>query len=163
MEWPPPTSSPPRPSSTVKQKIGSKSFFSCCFRGGKSAGEQEGPSAAAASSLIRSSSTWMRSKASELLLNPDLKERYRAMMARMQGKSSRRGGGGGYGHDQLFGYDPLSYALNFDEGAAGDDDDSAVDPHEDQEDYFRRQCYRNFSSRLPASPPQPSTGVPAVR
>lgn len=135
MEWA--ATSPPQPS--LKQKIRSISIFSCCFRSAKS-GDQETAGPAAAASLIRSSSTWIRSKASEF---PDLKVRYRAMMARM-GRSSRRG----YG-DQ-FRYDPLSYALNFDERAAGDD--SALDPNEE----FR---YRNFSSRLPASPPQPSSGV----
>ncbi|KAI4969603.1 hypothetical protein ZWY2020_000517 [Hordeum vulgare] len=38
-----------------------------------------------------------------------------------------------------FRYDPLSYALNFDDGASDDAEDAA----------FR---YRNFSSRLPPSP-----------
>ncbi|BAF20111.1 uncharacterized protein [Oryza sativa Japonica Group] len=42
-----------------------------------------------------------------------------------------------------FGYDPLSYALNFDDG---DGDDDAAD---DAAAAFR---YKNFSSRLPPSP-----------
>ena len=41
-----------------------------------------------------------------------------------------------------FRYDPLSYALNFDEG---DDDDAYADPAA----VFR---YRNFNARLPSSP-----------
>ncbi|XP_047060765.1 uncharacterized protein LOC124667542 [Lolium rigidum] len=41
-----------------------------------------------------------------------------------------------------FRYDPLSYALNFDDGGS-DDSDEAADAA------FR---YRNFSSRLPSSP-----------
>uniref|UniRef100_A0A0D9WSL2 Uncharacterized protein n=1 Tax=Leersia perrieri TaxID=77586 RepID=A0A0D9WSL2_9ORYZ len=44
-----------------------------------------------------------------------------------------------------FGYDPLSYALNFDEG--GDDDDYG-DANADAA-AFR---YKNFASRLPPSP-----------
>uniref|UniRef100_A0A0E0E4C6 Uncharacterized protein n=1 Tax=Oryza meridionalis TaxID=40149 RepID=A0A0E0E4C6_9ORYZ len=44
-----------------------------------------------------------------------------------------------------FGYDPLSYALNFDDGDDGDADaDAAADAAA-----FR---YKNFSSRLPPSP-----------
>uniref|UniRef100_A0ACD5ZCZ1 Uncharacterized protein n=1 Tax=Avena sativa TaxID=4498 RepID=A0ACD5ZCZ1_AVESA len=48
-----------------------------------------------------------------------------------------------------FRYDPLSYALNFDEGAGSDDSDEGADAAS----AFR---YRNFNSRLPPSP------VPAV-
>ena len=44
-----------------------------------------------------------------------------------------------------FRYDALSYALNFDEGGA-DDDDACADPAA----AFR---YRNFNARLPPSPP----------
>lgn len=51
-------------------------------------------------------------------------------------------GAGGGAHDQSrpgrFNYDPMSYALNFDEGPGHD-------PHLDDEDYFRR--YRSFSVR----------------
>ncbi|KAM3214863.1 hypothetical protein ACQJBY_067054 [Aegilops geniculata] len=48
-----------------------------------------------------------------------------------------------------FRYDPLSYALNFDDGGSGSDDGGEADAAA-----FR---YRNFSSRLPPSP------VPASR
>jgi hypothetical protein len=41
-----------------------------------------------------------------------------------------------------FRYDPLSYALNFDDGGSDDSDEGA-------DAAFR---YRNFSSRLPSSP-----------
>lgn len=57
---------------------------------------------------------------------------------------SRSIGAAGGAHDQYrhggrFNYDPMSYALNFDEGPGHD-------PHHlDDEDYFRR--YRNFSVR----------------
>ncbi|KAF8005972.1 hypothetical protein BT93_K0298 [Corymbia citriodora subsp. variegata] len=55
---------------------------------------------------------------------------------------SRSIGAAGGAHDQnrhgRFNYDPMSYALNFDEGPGHD-------PHLDDEDYFRR--YRSFSIR----------------
>ncbi|XP_006656299.1 uncharacterized protein LOC102713371 [Oryza brachyantha] len=52
-----------------------------------------------------------------------------------------------------FGYDPLSYALNFDEG--GDDDDGDADAGA----AFR---YKNFSSRLPPSPAAPAQRSTAI-
>lgn len=48
-----------------------------------------------------------------------------------------------------FGYDPLSYALNFDDGSDDSDDSPEASAA------FR---YRNFSARLPRSP-APSTAV----
>ncbi|XP_010928264.1 uncharacterized protein [Elaeis guineensis] len=127
------TSSPSSPSS-LKQKLRSSICFSCCFRvapGGEDpvagAADEERPL-----SLIRSSSVWLRSKAQEL---PEIKNRCRGMISRM-GRQRRQSGD--------FGYDALSYALNFDEGF----EDEALADEE-----FR---YRNFSSRLPASPPPPS-------
>ncbi|KAG8075142.1 hypothetical protein GUJ93_ZPchr0006g41952 [Zizania palustris] len=54
-----------------------------------------------------------------------------------------------------FGYDPLSYALNFDEGGADDDD-----AYGDADAAFR---YKNFSSRLPPSPsPTPAQRPTAI-
>uniref|UniRef100_A0A803N6U1 Uncharacterized protein n=1 Tax=Chenopodium quinoa TaxID=63459 RepID=A0A803N6U1_CHEQI len=75
----------------------------------------------------------MRSSRSEEFLN--LKHKCRSLMTRM-GTSTPRG------HHRKsqstdFRYDPLSYSLNFDE------DDTLVDDYP----------YRNFSSRLPPSPP----------
>ncbi|MBC2899722.1 hypothetical protein CFC21_112545, partial [Triticum aestivum] len=49
-----------------------------------------------------------------------------------------------------FRYDPLSYALNFDDGGSGDGD------HEAEDAAFP---YRNFSSRLPPSPTPASRAV----
>ncbi|XP_037463283.1 uncharacterized protein LOC119335229 [Triticum dicoccoides] len=49
-----------------------------------------------------------------------------------------------------FRYDPLSYALNFDDGGSDDGDAEAEDTA------FR---YRNFSSRLPPSPAPASRAV----
>ncbi|KAM3297808.1 hypothetical protein ACQJBY_039660 [Aegilops geniculata] len=52
-----------------------------------------------------------------------------------------------------FRYDPLSYALNFDDGGSGSDDGA-----EAEDAAFR---YRNFSSRLPPSP-APASRVVAI-
>ncbi|KAH0458149.1 hypothetical protein IEQ34_013464 [Dendrobium chrysotoxum] len=128
MEYPKSQLSPP-----LKQKIQSTSFLFCCFRG--AVAEEEPPMVAA--SLLRSSSSWIRARVSEL---PDIKERYMGMLAR-KGESLRQGCG-------EFRYDALSYALNFDEG--GEDDDGAG---------AEETRYRRFSSRLPASPPQTVVGV----
>ncbi|KAF9618266.1 hypothetical protein IFM89_000901 [Coptis chinensis] len=85
--------------------------------------------------LIRASSSWLRSRAHEL---PELKEKCKSLFVRIRkGRRHTSPGSGDYK------YDPLSYALNFDQGSGefpDDDDDFPV---------------RNFSSRLPASPPQP--------
>ncbi|PKA62452.1 hypothetical protein AXF42_Ash009338 [Apostasia shenzhenica] len=115
----------PLPSSlSGRRKTRSTICSSCCFRGLESV---EGrPSVRA----------WIRSKASDF---PEIKSRCKGLLASI-GKPSRRNCG-------EFRYDPLSYALNFDQG--GEDD--AVSWEE-----FRS---RNFSSRLPASPPQPAVGI----
>ncbi|XP_008802015.2 uncharacterized protein LOC103715980 [Phoenix dactylifera] len=128
------------PTSSVKNKLRSSIRFSCCFRG---AGCEIPVAVAAAGeerplSLIRSSSVWLRSKAQEL---PEIKDRCCSLISR-RGRQRR--------HSSDFGYDPLSYALNFDEGF---EDDALADEE------FR---YRNFSSRLPASPPQPPPPSTAV-
>ncbi|XP_008788781.2 uncharacterized protein LOC103706459 [Phoenix dactylifera] len=125
-------SSPSSPSS-LKQKLRTSICFSCCFRG--AAGEDPVSGAADEErplSLIRTSSVWLRSKAQEL---PEIKNRCRGIISRM-GPQRR--------HSGDFRYDPLSYALNFDEGF---EDDALADEE------FRS---RNFSSRLPASSPPPS-------
>ena len=120
------------PSSSLKHKIHSSICFSCCFRSSAAAElDDDGHPP----SLIRSSSTWIRSKAQEI---PEIKEKCWTMISRV-GRHHRRGG-----QFADFRYYPLSYALNFDEGT-GDDLDFA------DEDEFQ---YRNFSSRLPASPPE---------
>ncbi|XP_072963940.1 uncharacterized protein [Typha angustifolia] len=131
--------SPSSPSS-LKQKLRNSICFSCCFNGGgasaTSGDEEERPI-----SLIRSSSTWIRARAQEL---PEIGDRCRGLVSRI-GRHRRLSGD--------FGYDPLSYALNFDEGI--EDDDAAAGPAEG----FR---YRNFSARLPASPPRPPTAAVAI-
>ncbi|KAG1327087.1 hypothetical protein COCNU_01G010210 [Cocos nucifera] len=128
------------PASSIKNKLRSSICFPCRFRG---AGF-ESPVAGATTdeerplSLIRSSSVWLRSKAQEL---PEIKDRCCSLISRM-GRQRRQ--------SSDFRYDPLSYALNFDEGF---EDDALADEE------FR---YRSFSSRLPASPPAPPPPSTAV-
>ncbi|PKU85391.1 uncharacterized protein LOC110094068 [Dendrobium catenatum] len=119
------------PTTSLKQKVSFTAWFFCCFRGAEAEGDEGTPAAA---SLLRSSSIWIRSKAGEL---PELTERCKEIMARIS-RSSRRE----YGE---FRYDPPSYALNFDEGGGSDDADDA-----------KEFPYRNFSSRLPSTPPHPA-------
>ncbi|KAG1326630.1 putative DNA ligase [Cocos nucifera] len=87
------------PPSSRKKKFRCSAFFSFCFGGAGGPPEEVRPA-----SLLRSSSTWLRSKAKEL---PELQERCRSIVSRIRGPRRRAGG---------FRYDPLSYALNFDEG-----------------------------------------------
>ncbi|PKA48774.1 hypothetical protein AXF42_Ash018716 [Apostasia shenzhenica] len=124
--------SPFSASPSLRQKVRSMNCFSCCFRGAD--GGKDPP--AVEPSLIRSSSMWIQAKAGEI---PEIKERFNGLIARI-GKASRRQNGD-------FRYDPLSYALNFDEGG------------EDETEVGEEFQYRNFSSRLPPSPPQPAVNI----
>uniref|UniRef100_A0A0E0LTE7 Uncharacterized protein n=1 Tax=Oryza punctata TaxID=4537 RepID=A0A0E0LTE7_ORYPU len=105
--------------------------FSCCFGGGEDGdGEELGQRAARA---LRTSSRWVRDRAVEL---PE-------MVARAGRRRRRKP------HQQQqqlpgeFRYDPVSYALNFE-----DDGDGEAEPFK----------YMAFSARLPASPP--ATALP---
>ncbi|KAJ0984314.1 hypothetical protein J5N97_002670 [Dioscorea zingiberensis] len=123
-------SSPSSPSSpSLKHKLRSSICFSCCFRGDREADDRQ------AASLIRSSSAWIRSKA------PEIGDRYRTLVSRIGAHRHRQSGD--------FRYDPLDYALNFDDGGDADEGCLAGDAPN----------YRNFSSRLPASPPPPPPAV----
>ncbi|WOK99966.1 hypothetical protein Cni_G08678 [Canna indica] len=122
-----PTSSPPR---SRIQRLGSSICSYCCFGGAAPGGDDKDERPA---SLVRSSAAWIRQKALEL---PEIGSRCRNLAARIRRhRHARRA-------SVEFVYDPLSYALNFDEGL----EDDAVGDGDD----FR---YRSFSSRLPASPP----------
>ncbi|XP_039131888.1 myosin tail region-interacting protein MTI1-like [Dioscorea cayenensis subsp. rotundata] len=65
---------------------------------------------------------------------PEIGDRYRTFVSRMSQNHHRRR------HSGDFRYDPLDYALNFDDGGDADDAYLAGDLSK----------YRNFSSRLPA-------------
>ncbi|GAB2275408.1 hypothetical protein Dimus_010170 [Dionaea muscipula] len=113
---------------------------SCCFRNHRH-GDDSSPSAAALhrqsdapdkSRLIRSASTWIRST------KPEIKDKCANLLSRIGkgcggGAATRRSYTNKTAH---FRYDPLSYALNFE-----DDDGSRLDEFP----------LRNFSARLPPS------------
>ncbi|KAH7839467.1 hypothetical protein Vadar_004527 [Vaccinium darrowii] len=106
--------------------------LSCCFQG--QSRRFDPPDSASSSSPMMSPSTWFRSKGHHEL--PDMKTKSRNFMSRM-------GGGGGRHarrHSGDFSYDPLSYALNFDEGPTSS---SSATTHFD-----------DFVARLPVSPPR---------
>ncbi|XP_042485212.1 uncharacterized protein LOC122065465 [Macadamia integrifolia] len=104
-------------SPTVKHRFRSTLCFSCCFGNGNHEQledvDKQRP---------------IKSKAHEF---PEFKEKCRNLISRM---------GRGRRHSADFRYDPLSYALNFDEGI---DDDHHLN---------EELPLRNFTSRLPASP-----------
>lgn len=139
-------------------KLKSTICFSCCFRGSDvdplaHQTPATAPGSSASASMIRASSTWIRSRASEL------PERCGAIVSRFgknahqQHQQQRRR----HHHGSAdFRYDPLSYALNFDDGP---DFDEEADGEPASPSQYR---YRSFSSRLPQSPPMPPVrAVPA--
>ena len=109
--------------------------LSCCFGSGAGREGFEPTQESQTASFVRSSSVWIRSKAQEI---PEIKDKCRGLISRMR-KPQRQ--------STDFRYDPLSYALNFDEGPDYDEG-GEVSPAE-----FR---YRSFSARLPATPPHPT-------
>ncbi|XP_042386769.1 uncharacterized protein LOC121978495 [Zingiber officinale] len=111
----------------------------CCCLGGVAAGDEEGERT---ESLIRSSATRMRSRAQEM--QEEIGGRCRSLMARIGRHQNRRRG------PCDFGYDSVSYALNFDEGMEEDEEDVPVGG---------RCRYRNFASRLSDSPPPRAAAV----
>lgn len=125
-------SSPP----SLVHRLRSSIDLSCCFVGCGSGGDGEDDRPGV---LIRVSAAWIRRKAQELL-KVGGKCRSLASRIRRHHRSRRR----------HFGYDPLSYALNFDEG------------HDSDEGSGSRGEFlpRGFLSRLPPSPLHPvSAGV----
>lgn len=103
----------------------------------------------------------------DVLIPPELKDKCKNLMSRI-GAGGVGGGGGGRHrrrHSADFKYDPLSYALNFDEGENDDGHGYGYgygnvngngEPSHDSVDV----PLRNFASRLPASPPH--TGIAAL-
>ncbi|KAK9280276.1 hypothetical protein L1049_013964 [Liquidambar formosana] len=110
-----------RESSSMRHKLKSTICFSCCPN------RHETLEIFSKPRLIRSSSTWLKSTAGKL---PEIREKCRNLISWI-GKS--------WQPSAEFRYDPLSYALNFNEGY----DDARVDEFP----------LRSFSTRLPASPP----------
>ncbi|KAL6985218.1 hypothetical protein U1Q18_018596 [Sarracenia purpurea var. burkii] len=113
-----------------QRRMKSSMSLSCCFSGHNRRFDSYDSSLSSPDlgklSPILSPSSWFRPKGQDQQ-HQENKSKYRSLMPRM---GRRR-------HSADFSYDPLSYALNFDEGSSDDD----------------------FSSRLPVSPPRrrPST------
>ncbi|KAG6485048.1 hypothetical protein ZIOFF_053577 [Zingiber officinale] len=124
-------SSPP----SLMNQLRSSIYLSCCFAGGGGTGgdgEDEQPAV-----MIRASATWIQRKARDLL---KFGGKCRILASRIRRRHHSR---------RKFGYDPLSYALNFDEGRDGDDEASGGE-----------LLHHAFLSRLPPSPFHPaSAGV----
>lgn len=96
----------------------------------------------------------------DVLIPPELKDKCKNLMSRIGAGGVGGGGGGGRHrrrHSADFKYDPLSYALNFDEGE--NDDGHGYGNGEPSHDSVDVPL-RNFASRLPASPPH--TGIAAL-
>ncbi|XP_008790088.2 uncharacterized protein LOC103707399 [Phoenix dactylifera] len=135
----------PSPPRALRSKHHNRSSFclSACFGAagdGGAPGSPDGVGERQGASLLRSPSTWLRFKTHEL---PELRGKCRALVSsHAAGKHHRRH------HSSDFTYDPLSYALNFDEGLESEFAANAEDLR-----------YRCFSSRLPASPFR-TVGVP---
>ncbi|KAG1342011.1 hypothetical protein COCNU_05G002400 [Cocos nucifera] len=129
-----PASPPPRPK--PKHHHSSICLTACFGAAGDDGVAPDSPGAVgerSGASLLRSSSTWLRSKAQEL---PELRGKCRGFISsHAAAKQHRRH------HSSDFRYDPLSYALNFDEGSESEYPATAED--------LRHRC---FSSRLPVSP-----------
>ncbi|XAR69636.1 hypothetical protein NMG60_11001313 [Bertholletia excelsa] len=102
--------------------------LSCCFS--NSGGYPDSSSCSDTEKATPST----RSKAQE---SPDFRNRCRGFMSRIRGNPRR------YSAD--LSYDPLSYALNFDDGPS---DEAYLD---------------DFISRLPLSPPQQRSSVPRLK
>ncbi|XP_074580391.1 uncharacterized protein LOC141836765 [Curcuma longa] len=112
----------------------------CCCLGGVAAGDEEGERT---EPLIRSSATRMRSRAQEV--QEEIGGRCRSLAARIRRHQNGRRG------PCDFGYDSVSYALNFDEGMEEDEGEGAP--------VGGRCRYRNFASRLSDSPPPRAAAV----
>ncbi|KAK3437146.1 hypothetical protein EUGRSUZ_C01690, partial [Eucalyptus grandis] len=78
----------------------------------------------------------VRSTAQELLL-PEIRYRCRSLIARI-GRCRWRPGHAAAAASSEFGYDPMNYALNFDDDLSRESDEEF--------------SMRNFSARLPVSP-----------
>ncbi|KAA8522922.1 hypothetical protein F0562_009345 [Nyssa sinensis] len=122
-------------SPSLKHKLKQTLCLSCCFRSNHHE-TLESPSTDKRR-LVRASSMWLKSRAHEL---PDIRQKCCHLISRI-GKHRKCSSAD-------FRYDPLSYSLNFDEGF--------------EDTYLDEAPLRNFSSRLPASPPRRAAEVDSV-
>ncbi|KAJ1687012.1 hypothetical protein LUZ63_018402 [Rhynchospora breviuscula] len=130
-----PQNSPRNPQSQDQQKRHQHHLicFTSCFGSPTSDAEDE-------TSLVCSPSSWKRSKAQEF--PDDARGKYRSLLGRHKRRHS----------SSDFGYDPTSYARNFDDGGETTGNNEEELP------------YKCFSARLPQSPQsRPPPHLPAVR
>ncbi|KAK3437139.1 hypothetical protein EUGRSUZ_C01699 [Eucalyptus grandis] len=107
-------------------------LFSCFHDGGHAAAYHEATSSDCDDGHPRK----VRSTAQELLL-PEIRYRCRSLIARI-GRCRWRPGHAAAAASSEFGYDPMSYALNFEDDRSWESDEEF--------------SMRNFSARLPVSP-----------
>ncbi|PSS11187.1 hypothetical protein CEY00_Acc15460 [Actinidia chinensis var. chinensis] len=125
-----------RETAYLRQQRRKKMSLSCCFHGHNLDTSAYDSTASFPSvgklSPIMSPSSWFRSKGGDF---PETKGKCRRsnIIHKIGGRHARRH------HSADFSYDPLSYALNFDEGGRGGSEDGHIE---------------EFSSRLPVSPPR---------
>lgn len=136
-------SSPP----SFKTKLKHSLLFSCCFRRHRRQvlDSPPPPSTVTASSDDKPTVIWLKKKVASHDFKDEIKDKCITVFSRIGNASS----GKHKRHSSAeFRYDPLSYSLNFEDGF--DCDDEAP--------------LRNFSSRLPPSPPPPHVKImPPIR
>nr|XP_043622353.1 uncharacterized protein LOC122593946 [Erigeron canadensis] len=137
---------------SLKDKIKQYLCFSCCFTTNNRHESLHFESSSSSNKynnnnnnnppmfLISTSSQWIKSRASVDI--PEIKNKCRNMLGRIGNQNHRR-----RRSSADFSYDPLSYALNFEEDYVEDDKNHGKD----------------FSKRLPPSPPQSSSTAPLYR
>ncbi|CAA2952901.1 Hypothetical predicted protein [Olea europaea subsp. europaea] len=126
-------------SPSLKNKLKQSLCFSCCF--GRRRGHHHPLNSLPPSSFVSDDKPkviWIEPKGQPDLFLSDVKMKCRTMLG-FSGTKHKR-----YSSAE-FRYDPLSYALNFEDGC--DDDDEVP--------------LRNFTARLPASPSVKPRQVPA--
>lgn len=135
-------SSPP----SFKTKLKHSLLFSCCFRRRRRQvlDSPPPPSTVTASSDDKPTVIWLKKKVASHDFKDEIKDKCITVFSRIGNASS----GKHKRHSSAeFRYDPLSYSLNFEDGF--DCDDEAP--------------LRNFSSRLPPSPPPHVKIMPPIR
>ncbi|KAI3442183.1 uncharacterized protein J3R85_001505 [Psidium guajava] len=115
-----------------KLRSSSPCHLFCCFRDGDYEAAASGCDDGSRHRAARSPRSWLLSTAQELPL-PEIRHKCRSLIARI-GRCRRQG----HVAAPEFGYDPTSYALNF----------------EDERSWESGEEFpaRNFSARLPVSP-----------
>ncbi|KAJ0749639.1 hypothetical protein HanLR1_Chr05g0172361 [Helianthus annuus] len=120
---------------SFKDKIKQFFCFACCFTTNRRESESAGDNSKRSMFLIGSSSQWIKSRASVDL--PEIKYKCRNLLSRIGNSNGVQQYHRRRRSSTDYSYDPLSYALNFEEESFQDD-----------------APLNNFVSRLPSSPPR---------